>query len=656
MAEDNSLTLQGNGCPVSAAGQGEQAGPQASSSSDRSPILMDSLVSIGYNATRSGKNFSAKHICTKNVQSFCYICAKYEVKSRQRRISKSIKSLYKAYFGVEMENLNTSFVPNIICGSCYSMLRKDKSKKSPADIAVPAVWTQPLSEDECYFCANKIVGLNSSTRQSHNYANVPTLKKPIKVGDQSIELAGPSKDLDLTPTPNCVTFTSNTESEESNSPSDDTHASDSEEEITQAELNDLVRDLGLPKDGSEYLASWLKKRKKIGPQVKISYYRDRDKEFRQFFEYDKDLSLVFCNNVEGLINAIKPNCYVKDQWRLFIDSSSRSLKCVLLHNTNVFAPVPIAHSIVTKEEYDKLDAILQKIEYRRHKWQICGDFKIITILLGQQSGNTLYPCFICEWNSRDRIQHYKKKHWPKRLSLTPGEKNIKAKNLVDPKDVLLPPLHIKLGIIKQFVTKLDKDGATFNYIRQKFPYVSEAKLSAGVFDGPQIRTLIKDENFAKVMNDIEKKAWTSFVAVVKNFLGNHKSPHYKKIVADMVQNFGEMQCNMSLKIHFLHSHLDVFPKVLGHYSEEQGERFHQDIKEMERRYQGRWDINMLADFCWTLKREVAPKNRKRTRMPLHRSFESKRSRYHAKSIYASAFLSISILILCIFMLLCFLLL
>lgn len=54
---------------------------------------------------------------------------------------------------------------------------------------------------------------------------------------------------------------------------------------------------------------------------------------------------------------------------------------------------------------------------------------------------------------------------------------------------------------------------------------------------------------------------------------------------------------MTYKLHFLYSHLDYFPENLGDYSEEQGERFHQDIKEMERRYQGRWDINKMADFC-----------------------------------------------------------
>jgi hypothetical protein len=33
---------------------------------------------------------------------------------------------------------------------------------------------------------------------------------------------------------------------------------------------------------------------------------------------------------------------------------------------------------------------------------------------------------------------------------------------------------------------------------------------------------------------------------------------------------------MSLKIDFLHSHLDFFPENLGSTSDEQGERFHHD--------------------------------------------------------------------------------
>ena len=60
---------------------------------------------------------------------------------------------------------------------------------------------------------------------------------------------------------------------------------------------------------------------------------------------------------------------------------------------------------------------------------------------------------------------------------------------------------------------------------------------------------------------------------------------------------------MSLKMSFLHSHLDFFPSNLGEESDKQGERFHQDISVIEGRYQGRYDANVMGDFCWYLQRE-----------------------------------------------------
>ena len=87
---------------------------------------------------------------------------------------------------------------------------------------------------------------------------------------------------------------------------------------------------------------------------------------------------------------------------------------------------------------------------------ICGNLKIVTILLGQQSGFTKHPCFLCLWDSRDRKNHYKKQKWPERSSFKPGSKNILQKPLVDPTKILLPPLHIKLGLMKQFVKSLNK--------------------------------------------------------------------------------------------------------------------------------------------------------------------------------------------------------
>jgi hypothetical protein len=61
---------------------------------------------------------------------------------------------------------------------------------------------------------------------------------------------------------------------------------------------------------------------------------------------------------------------------------------------------------------------------------------------------------------------------------------------------------------------------------------------------------------------------------------------------------------MSLKVHFLDSHLDFFPENFGVVSDEQGERFHQNISNMEKRYQGKWSLSMPADYSWTLKRDI----------------------------------------------------
>lgn len=206
--------------------------------------------------------------------------------------------------------------------------------------------------------------------------------------------------------------------------------------------------------------------------------------------------------------------YVKEEWRLFIDSSKRSLKGVLLHNGNALASVPVAHSVHLKETYGNLELLLQKINYHEHQWLLCGDLKVLCMLLGQQGGYTKFPCFICEWDSRAREKHWTQKEWPSRKSLTPGNKNIMRSSLVDPKKVLLPPLHIKLGLMKQFVKALDKSGQCFKYLCEKFPALSDAKLKEGIFIGPQIRILCKERDFEnrkiKILKILLKLCYKTF--------------------------------------------------------------------------------------------------------------------------------------------------
>jgi hypothetical protein len=89
---------------------------------------------------------------------------------------------------------------------------------------------------------------------------------------------------------------------------------------------------------------------------------------------------------------------------------------------------------------------------------------------------------------------------------------------------------------------------------------------------------------------------------------------------------------MSLKVNLLNSHLDYFPANIGAVSEEHGERFHQDIKEMERRYQGSWNVSMMADYCCMLQREFPEGLHKRK--STKRNFASKLLRFHKKSVHA----------------------
>ena len=155
-------------------------------------------------------------------------------------------------------------------------------------------------------------------------------------------------------------------------------------------------------------------------------------------------------------------------------------------------------------------------------------------------------------------------------------------------------MHLKLGLMKNFVNTMNQEETAFTYVREKFLRLSEAKLKEGIFIGHQIRDLIKDEYFDRLLQGDENAAWDSFKFVVKGFLGNRRVQNHEELVNNLSQIYQKLGCNMALKIHFLHSHLDFFPKNCGVVSDENGERFHQDISSMEKRYQGK--RNSAMDF------------------------------------------------------------
>ena len=144
-----------------------------------------------------------------------------------------------------------------------------------------------------------------------------------------------------------------------------------------------------------------------------------------------DNDLVYCNDIKGLILTMGMN-YDPNEWRLFIDSSKRSLKAVLLYIGNSMSSIPVAHSVLLQENYVTMKLLIEKLKYEEHKWLICGYLKVITLLLGQQGGYTKDPCFLCLWDSRADSQHYSRHEWPTRTEFIPGKDNVRSNPLVDP--------------------------------------------------------------------------------------------------------------------------------------------------------------------------------------------------------------------------------
>ena len=132
--------------------------------------------------------------------------------------------------------------------------------------------------------------------------------------------------------------------------------------------------------------------------------------------------------------------YNPDPWRLFIDSSKVSLKVVLHHNGNRFPSVLLAHAAKMKESFERMKLLLGKIKYNEFKWKLCGVLQVVAMFLGMQLGYTKYCCFLCGWDSRDKKNRYVNKLWPKRTSLTPGEKNVVNPPLVLPEKKFICPL------------------------------------------------------------------------------------------------------------------------------------------------------------------------------------------------------------------------
>ena len=126
----------------------------------------------------------------------------------------------------------------------------------------------------CYFCRINLKGINCKNKHHLQYHDVPSAIRPIPH----------SPDFPV-PKPDGIMEYSSSESEHSNMTviaGDDAYKIDEDDQsepLTQAELNDLTRDVNLSNEFTQLLGSRLKGKYLFAPETTFFRYRDREREF-----------------------------------------------------------------------------------------------------------------------------------------------------------------------------------------------------------------------------------------------------------------------------------------------------------------------------------------------------------------------------------------
>ena len=321
--------------------------------------------------------------CKNSKDNFCYVCGLFTDKGHRKTITPLLKKAYELYFDSKLD-LCKSWAPGIFCSTCASILSgwlRNSATNTTMPFGVPMIWREPRNHtDDCYFCMTSIQGFSFKTRKLISYPNMRSVSKPLP------------HDPVMCPIPVCSSTRDcsvNEDQEENSSSSEDMNSDPNYQPdneihlIDQAELNDLVRDLALTKGQAEVLGSRLREYNLLAPGTCTSTFRSRHNDLASFFDMSDNIS--YCKDVDGLMLHLGHE-HRAEEWRLFIDASKTSLKAVLLHNGNRFASVPVSYSAHMKETYDNMVLLLEKVRYSHHSWQICGDLKVIAILMGMQTG------------------------------------------------------------------------------------------------------------------------------------------------------------------------------------------------------------------------------------------------------------------------------
>jgi hypothetical protein len=120
--------------------------------------------------------------------------------------------------------------------------------------------------------------------------------------------------------------------------------------------------------------------------------------------------------------------------------------------------------------------------------------KAIALPVGTPLGFRKLCYSLCKWDSHAKERHISLKEWSKSGHYEPGQKNVRNEPLVHPKNIFLPLLHMKLGMIKNFFKGVDHNGKVFQFLQEKLPEISVSKR----------KNLMKNKNFDALLKGLKK--------------------------------------------------------------------------------------------------------------------------------------------------------
>ncbi len=289
------------------------------------------------------------------------------------------------------------------------------------------------------------------------------------------------------------------------------------------------------------------------------------------------------------------------------------------------------------ESYSIITDLIRKTALPTQKWVLCGDLKMVNIVIGIQSHSSSFPCPYCHWRSGGRecdmvhltyrtlegITQYSHDYRARFAdpTLPASRKHLKqffgcefapipgmfpeSGRIIDV--IPLTELHLLLGIVNKLVSEF---AAHSNKRFRAIAALWQAKLSVAKADyrdeyngndcaefiserGILALQAIVSETRSSVMTRQKKKArvtdpadvyveaFASFGKLVRGIFGSSLADNWRNLIDVFCEAYLSLRISVTPKAHIIFVHLKewilISHSALGRFSEQAGEAIHSDF-------------------------------------------------------------------------------